>query len=190
MTFWVSFGRPFPPLAGADQGPPRVMRMGARRAPFVRRFGRPFPPPAGADQSPLQVAAMGARGAPSPCRFARLLGAHSRHLGGPIKAPCWWREWAPRGCLPLTVLGAFWAPNPATRGGRSRPPVGGGNGGPKGAFPLRFGSLAGFPPPPTLCVVLHLACRPPLFGACPQHLPEMQRQEPDDTGRPTCHPLV
>ena len=120
----------------------------------------------------------------------RLLGVHSCHLRGLIKAPHWWWEWAPGGRLPLAVLSAFWAPNPAARGGRSRPPAGGGNGGIKGAFPLCFGSLADFPPPPTLCVVLHLAHRPPLFGACPQHLPEAQRQEPDDTGRPTCHTLV
>ena len=157
---------------------------------FWAPFGPPIPPPSGSDQGPLQVAGMGARGAPSPCRFGRLLGAHSRHLRGANKAPHWWWEWAPGGRLPLAVLSAFWAPNPATRSGRSRPPTGGRNGGPKGAFPLRFGSLAGFPPPPTLCVVLHLARRPPLFGARPQHLPETQTQEPDDTGRPTYHTLV
>ena len=38
--FWAFFGRPFPPPAGADQGPLRVTRMGARRAPFIPHFGR------------------------------------------------------------------------------------------------------------------------------------------------------
>ena len=79
----------------------------------------------------------------------RLLGAHSRHLRGPIKASHWWWEWAPGGCLSLAILSAFWAPSPATRRGRSWPLAGGGNGRPGGAFPLPFRAPFGrpFPPP-------------------------------------------
>ena len=65
---------------------------------------------------------MGARGARFSRRFGRLSGAHYRHPRGPIKAPRGWGEWAPGGRLSPSALGAFWAPIPVNRGGRSRPP--------------------------------------------------------------------
>ena len=136
---------PFKALAGDRNGRPG----GAFRWAFWAPLGRPLPPPAGADQGPPRVTRSGARGPRFARRFGRLSGPHCRHSRGPIRAPCGWGEWASGGCLPLFVLVAFWAPIPATRGGRSRPRRVAGMGARWVPFPFRFGRFFGrpFPPP-------------------------------------------
>ena len=75
---------------GALIGPREWREWAPKRHP--KRQGRgtlraPIPATRGADQGPHAVMRMGARGARFVKRFGRLLGTHSPHPRGPIKAP-------------------------------------------------------------------------------------------------------
>ena len=145
-AFWAPLGRPLPPPAGADQGPPRVTRSGARGPRFARRFGRLSGPHCRHSRGPIRAPCGWGEWASGGCLPLFVLVA----FWAPIPANRGGRSRPRR----VAGMGARWVPFPF-RSGR-----------PGGAFPLVFWSPRGAPPPLPLCPPTFRLCCPP----CPHRV--------------------